>query len=107
MCLQRSDELTIGEGCSMTITQRGSRQIPPGQRSYTLRAYASAEKLRKRIGLDIKSMAAYLGIDEKTYSRRGQSGELKGGESLKIEMLSGILDEATRVLGNQEPMSAL
>lgn len=69
---------------------------------YTLRTYDTAETLRQRLALDAKSMARYLGIDEKTYFRRAQTGELKGGESLKIDMLASILEEATRVLRSEE-----
>ncbi|HZJ10946.1 MAG TPA: antitoxin Xre/MbcA/ParS toxin-binding domain-containing protein [Trueperaceae bacterium] len=70
--------------------------------SYALRTYDTAEKLRQRLGLDAKSMASYLGIDEKTYYRRAQTHELKGGESLKIDMLGSILEEATRVLRGED-----
>lgn len=72
------------------------------QRGYDIRKYNTAENLRKRLGLDAKSMAGYLGIDEKTYYRRAQAGELKGGESLKVEMLATILEEATRVLRSED-----
>lgn len=72
------------------------------QRAYDIGKYATAEKLRKRLGLDARSMADYLGIDEKTYYRRSQAGELKGGESLKVEMLATILEEATRVLHSED-----
>lgn len=71
------------------------------RRAYDIRKYNTAEKLRKRLGLDANSMAGYLGIDEKTYYRRAQAGELKGGESLKVEMLATILEEATRVLRSE------
>lgn len=71
-------------------------------RGYDRRNYATAEKLRKSLGLDAKSMAHYLGIDEKTYYRRAQGGDLKGGESLKVEMLASILEEATRVLQSED-----
>lgn len=72
------------------------------QRGYDIRRYATAEKLRKRLGLDAKSMADYLGIDEKTYYRRSRVGELKGGESLKVEMLATILEQAARVLHSED-----
>ena len=71
-------------------------------RGYEIRRYASAEKLRKRLGLDAKRMAEYLGIDEKTYYRRADKGDLKGGESLKVEMLATILQEAARVLHGED-----
>lgn len=71
-------------------------------RGYEIRKYATAEKLRKLLGLDAKSMADYLGIDEKTYYRRSRAGELKGGESLKVEMLASILEQATRVLHGED-----
>lgn len=70
--------------------------------SYTLRAYKDAEAIRSRLGLDAKNMARFLGIDEKTYFRRAGPGELKGGESLKVDMLDAIITEATRVLHNEE-----
>lgn len=72
------------------------------QSGYQLRTHEQAEALRERLGLDAKSMARYLGIDEKTYSRRGQHGDLKGGESLKVDMLASVLEEATRVLRGEE-----
>lgn len=65
---------------------------------YDICRFSTAEKVRNRLGLDAKSMARYLGIGEETYFRRAKTGELRGGESLKIEMLATVLDEATRVL---------
>lgn len=47
-------------------------------RGYELSSYATAEKLRRRLGLDAKGMADYLGIDEKTYYRRARLGGLHG-----------------------------
>lgn len=72
------------------------------RKGYALRTYEAAETLRQRLGLDATSMAHYLGIDEKTYFRRAQRGELRGGESLKVDMLATILEEATRVLRSEE-----
>ena len=85
----------------MTIAEPQSRKANAA-RSNDPRKYATAEKLRKRLGLDAKSMAAYLGIDEKTYYRRALAGELKNGESLKVGMLATILKEATRVLHSED-----
>lgn len=85
----------------MAIAEPQTRTTP-ATRGYDLSKYATAEKLRKRLGLDAKSMADYLGIDEKTYYRRARTGELKGGESLKIGMLATILEEATRVLHGED-----
>ena len=83
---------------STPISTRQANQ----ERGYDLRAYRDAENLRKQLGLDAKSMADYLGIDEKTYFRRAQPGVLKGGESLKIDMLEAVISEATRVLHSEE-----
>lgn len=88
-------------GATIPPKTRPKEERTIAARGYDLRGYATAEGLRKRLGLDGKSMADYLGIDEKTYFRRA-GGELKGGESLKVEMLAAILEEATRVLHGEE-----
>jgi len=100
--------LTVGErsdmaitGASTTSNSGSSEGRVLAARGYDLRGHATAERLRKSLGLDAKSMADYLGIDEKTYFRRAR-GQLKGGESLKVEMLAAILEEATRVLHGEE-----
>lgn len=90
-----------GSGATIPPKTRPKEERTIAARGYDLRGYATAEGLRKRLGLDARSMADYLGIDEKTYFRRA-GGELKGGESLKVEMLAAILEEATRVLHGEE-----
>lgn len=69
---------------------------------YTLRPYRAAERVRERSGLDSRAMARFLGVDEKTYARRADAGELKGGESLKVDMLERVLEEASRVFRSEE-----
>ena len=68
---------------------------------YTLYPYAGLEALRERIGLDLRTMAAYLGVSDKTYERRRHQGTLNPGESLKAEMLELALADAVRVFGDE------
>jgi putative toxin-antitoxin system antitoxin component (TIGR02293 family) len=69
---------------------------------YAIRPFGVAERVRERSGLDARTMARYLGVSEKTYARRAESGKLEGGESLKVSMLERILEEATRVFRNED-----
>lgn len=71
---------------------RGVRPLP----------YARAERVRNKIGLTQAEFAALLGIDQRTYSRRATANELKGSESLQVEMIDEVLTEAERVLRSAE-----
>jgi putative toxin-antitoxin system antitoxin component (TIGR02293 family) len=46
-------------------------------------------------------MAAFLGVSEKTYSRRFDEGVLKAAESLKLEMLERVMNTACEVFPDQ------
>ena len=65
------------------------------------RAYREAERLREAVGFDPHTMAAFLGISTKTYTRRAETGTLGDAESLKVEMLERALAHATRVFGDE------
>lgn len=81
------------------LTPRSTNDEVP----YTLYPYAGLEALRKRIGMDLRAMAVYLGVSDKTYERRRHQGTLNPGESLKAEMLELALADAVRVFGDEGP----
>ena len=64
-------------------------------------SHARAEDLRAEFGFTQEQFAELLGVDLRTYTRRA-SGNLKGSESLLVEMLEGVLEEATRVFRDAE-----
>jgi putative toxin-antitoxin system antitoxin component (TIGR02293 family) len=64
--------------------------------------FAQAEKVGKRLGLIDETLAAFLGISPKTYSRRRSAGKLDTAESLRLEMLEKMYGLAHEVLGDEE-----
>lgn len=74
---------------------------------YTVRgvrpqSFSRAEHIRKKVGFTQQEFAGLLGIDPRTYTRRGEDEVLKSGESLQVEMLEEVLAEATRVFRDEE-----
>lgn len=61
--------------------------------------FSNAEKIAKKVGLEDSSLAAFLDISPKTFSRRRQSGKLEAAESLRLEMLESIYELTEQVLG--------
>jgi putative toxin-antitoxin system antitoxin component (TIGR02293 family) len=55
------------------------------------------EQLRAMLGFTQSAMAEFIGISDKTYSRRAKEGTLQPAERLQIEMLQRIIMEARRV----------
>lgn len=66
------------------------------------RSFGVAEHVRRRVGFTQKEHADFLGIDPRTYLRRAEEEHLKSGESLKVEMVEKVLEEATRVFRDEE-----
>lgn len=73
----------------------------PARRRVRPQSHARAEALRAKFGFTQEQFAELLGVDPRTYTRRA-SGNLKGSESLLVEMLEGVLEEATRVFRDAE-----
>lgn len=46
--------------------------------------------------------AEFLGIDPRTYTRRAEEEHLKSGESLQVEIVDKVLEEAARVFRDEE-----
>jgi putative toxin-antitoxin system antitoxin component (TIGR02293 family) len=65
-------------------------------------AFGSLERLARLAGLDDAGLARFLGVSIKTLRRRAEKGALDAAESMKTEMLAHALDEARRVLGDEE-----
>lgn len=65
-------------------------------------SFLQAEIIRKQIGFTQQEFARILGIDQRTYSRRADEQQLKGSESLQVEMLNEVLQEAARVFRDSE-----
>jgi putative toxin-antitoxin system antitoxin component (TIGR02293 family) len=63
--------------------------------------FVQAERVGKRVGLMDESLAAFLGISPKTYSRRRRAGKLDTAESLRLEMLEKMYSLAHEVLGDE------
>lgn len=59
--------------------------------------FERGESIRKKLGFNQQEFARFLGIDARTYSRRAAEEQLKSGESVQVEMLDEVLQEATRV----------
>lgn len=74
------------------VPVRGARQQP----------YARAEIVRRKVGFTQQEYADFLGIDPRTYTRRAEEEQLKSGESLQVEMVDKVLEEATRVFRDEE-----
>ena len=83
-------------------TGRTSTTRPVPVRGVRSRSYTHAENIRKKIGFTQQEFAGLLGIDPRTYTRRGEDEVLKSGESLQVEMLEEVLQEATRVFRGEE-----
>lgn len=66
-----------------------------------LQPYERAENVRKKVGFTQQEFAGLLGIDPRTYSRRAEH-ELKSGESIQVEMLDEVLQEATRIFRDEQ-----
>lgn len=84
------------------ITQ--SRPAAPGTRVRGARQqpYTRAEYVRQKVGFTQHEYADFLGIDSRTYTRRAEEEQLKSGESLQVEMVDKILEEATRVFRDHD-----
>ena len=67
-----------------------------------LQPFVRAEQIREALGLSQQEYATFLGIDPRTYSRRGEEEHLKSGESLQVEMIVKVLEEAVRVFRDEE-----
>lgn len=86
---RRSDGIHAGGG---DVPARGARQQP----------YARAERVRRKVGFTQQEYAEFLGIDPRTYTRRADEQRLKSGESLQVEMVDKVLEEAARVFRDPE-----
>lgn len=65
-------------------------------------SFSRAENVRKKVGFTQHEYAGFLGIDPRTYTRRAEEEQLKSGESLQVEMVDKILEEAARVFRDDE-----
>lgn len=84
--------LTSARSATVSTSSRGARQQP----------YTRAESVRRRVGFTQQEYAEFLGIDPRTYTRRAEEEQLKSGESLQVEMIDNVLEEATRVFRDEE-----
>jgi putative toxin-antitoxin system antitoxin component (TIGR02293 family) len=64
--------------------------------------FTQAERVGKRVGLFDETLAAFLGISQKTFSRRRNAGKLDTAESLRLEMLEKMYNLAQEVLGDED-----
>lgn len=104
------------------VARTGTTKVASG--GIRPQSFARGERIRKKLDLNQHEFAGFLGIDARTYSRRAAEEQLKSGESLQVEMLYEVLEEATRVfreaelarkwlhspiigLGNQRPIDHL
>lgn len=90
---------------SARISSMGVTKEVPGSdpsRGVRTQSFSQAEYIRKKVGFTQQEFANLLGIDPRTYTRRGESTNLKSGESLQVEMLDEVLTEATRVFRDEE-----
>lgn len=78
---------------------RDSVHAKPGRR---LQPFSRAERVRLTLGLTQQEYADFLGIDARTYTRRAEEEQLKSGESLQVEMVDNVLEEATRVFRDEK-----
>jgi putative toxin-antitoxin system antitoxin component (TIGR02293 family) len=78
------------------VVDRGSAEA-----SYRSVTFRSLERLARSAGLDDADLASFLGVSRKTLDRRARKGALEAAESMKAEMLSNILREARRILGDE------
>lgn len=83
-------------------TTRQAKSSSRGTSSRTLLPFSQAEAVRKKFALTQEEFADLLGIDHRTYARRSEGATLNLGESLQVEMLNTILNEATRVFRDED-----
>src|SRR5690554_2294362 len=82
----------VDQAAQETTTVRGARPQP----------FARAESVRQRVGFTQQEYADFLGIDARTYARRAEEDRLRSGESLQVEMVDLVLEEASRVFRDTE-----
>ncbi len=78
-----------------------SELIVVGKLAIQPQPFARGEIIRKKVGFNQQEFAVFLGIDPRTYSRRGEEEQLKSGESVQVEMLDEVLQEASRVFRDE------
>lgn len=81
---------------------RHAKSSPKATPGRPFQPFSRAEAVRKKIELTQQEFADLLGIDPRTYTRRSEGAALKLGESLQVEMLDTILEEATRVFRDED-----
>jgi putative toxin-antitoxin system antitoxin component (TIGR02293 family) len=61
-----------------------------------------AQRIGERAGLFTSEIVTYLGISDKTFSRRVERGRLEPAESMRIEMIERTLKLAEELLGDPD-----
>lgn len=84
--------VTTTQSGRSTVIVRGPRPQP----------FSRAENVRRKVGFTQQEYADFLGIDPRTYTRRAEEEQLKSGESLQVEMVDKVLEEAARVFRDEE-----
>ena len=98
-----------GINLTRTVSSSTSRLLTADQpvkakiiiRGARLQPFSRAEDVRRKVGFTQQEIADFLGIDPRTYNRRAEEERLKSGESLLVEMIDKVLEEATRVFRDE------